>query len=69
MVYLHRECFPPGSYHKLQPQKIGPCRILHKSSDNAYSVELPAGLHISNTFNVADLFTYHPPDATATSVV
>ena len=63
MVYLCKETFLAGSYHKLQAKKIGPCRILQKFGNNAYKVELPTELHISNTFNIADLFQYHPPDA------
>ena len=61
MVFLRCQCFSTDSYHKVQARKFGPCHILRKISDNAYQVELLAELHISNTFNVVDIFPYHPP--------
>ena len=62
MVFLRRECCPVGNFSKLSAHKIGPCRVIHKISDNAYSIDLPFGLNISNTFNVADLHKYNPLD-------
>ena len=62
MVYLRKEIFSIGTYHKLQARKIGPCRILQKMGDNAYLVDLPTQLGFFNTFDVVDLYPYHPPN-------
>ena len=39
-------------------KKIGPCRILKKFGENAYELELPEGIGISQIFNILDLYPY-----------
>jgi hypothetical protein len=62
MIYLQKEWFPRGSYHKLKYKKIGPCNILKKINDNAYKVDLLADLNISPVFNVSELYIFHGDD-------
>lgn len=62
MAYLHKNNFPARTYGKLKSRKYGPFRIKRKINDNAYMVELLEDMAISNTFNVVDLFAYHPDE-------
>ena len=56
MVHLCKNLFHSGTYNKLKDKKIGPFRILQKIGDNAYKIDFPTDMNISNTFSVADIF-------------
>jgi hypothetical protein len=62
MVYLWKEWFIGGMYHKLKYKKIGPCKILKKISDNSYKFNLLGDLDISLVFNVSDLDIFYGDD-------
>ena len=59
MIYLWKEQFPRGTYHKLKYKKIGPCKFVKKTNDNVYKVDLPADIDISLVFNVSDIYIFH----------
>ncbi|KAH9753570.1 hypothetical protein KPL71_015115 [Citrus sinensis] len=61
MAYLRQNRFP-GIRTKLEKRKYGPFRVARKINDNIYVLQLPDNWIISHTFNVADLFEYHPDD-------
>ena len=54
-MILTKERCPHGSYYKLGARKVGPCKVLTKINDSAYTVQLPPHLNISNAFNVKHL--------------
>ena len=38
-MYLRRERFSKGTYHKLNTKKIGLCKVLKQINENAYLAE------------------------------
>ncbi|CAL5400295.1 unnamed protein product [Camellia sinensis] len=62
LVYLHKNRFPAATYNKLANRKYGPFEIEARINDNAYVIDLLKDIQISPTFNVADLFEYHPDE-------
>ena len=58
MVHLKDKILPKGKYTKLMMRKMGPFKILQKYGINAYKLELPTNIGLSNIFNVCDLYPY-----------
>jgi hypothetical protein len=58
-VYLSKDHYPRGDYNKLTRRKFGPYPILEKFGENAYRVELPEDMHISNVFNFRHFHKYY----------
>ena len=55
VMHLRKEIFPTKTYNKVNYKNISPCKIIRNPYGNAYEVELPEDLNISNIFNVAYL--------------
>ena len=47
----------------MKDKKYGPFQITKKINNNAFVVALPPDMNISSTFNVVDMYEYHPSDA------
>jgi hypothetical protein len=61
-VHLDKRKFPQGNFIKFKPRVDGTFKVMKWVVENAYKIELPAHLNISNTFNVADLGLYYSDD-------
>jgi hypothetical protein len=59
---MSKERRPDGQHGKLMKKKIGTCKVLRRINDDAYEVELPAHINISNVSNVKHLTIYHAPE-------
>ena len=55
MVRIRPKGYPKGTYKKLHSKNAGPYRVLKKISSNAYVLDLPENIGISNIFNIKDL--------------
>ena len=38
MEHLRKKIFPRGTYSKMNYEKVGPCKILRKITENAYKL-------------------------------
>jgi hypothetical protein len=57
-VHLRKDRFPEQCKSKLQPRADGPFKVLRKTNDNAYEIDLPHAYGVSTSFNVADLSSF-----------
>lgn len=61
MAYLQYNWFF-GIHAKLEKKKYNPFCMAWKINDSTYTLQLPNNWNISHTFNMANLFAYHPYD-------
>ena len=62
LVWLHlrKERFPNERMSKLLPRADGPFKVLERSNNNAYKIDIPRDKYsVSDIFNVNDLSLYH----------
>jgi len=62
LAHIRKEIFPKGNYNNLKVKNIIPCKILRNFVPNAYEIELPENVGISQIFNVVDLYPYRMND-------
>jgi hypothetical protein len=53
--HLRKERFPDLRKSKLMPRADGSFKVLEKSNENAYKIDLPIDFGVSPTFNIVDL--------------
>ena len=52
----------PRTPNRLEKKKYNPFCMAWKINDSTYTLQLPNNWNISHTFNMANLFAYHPYD-------
>lgn len=62
MVRVRPERFPKGENKKLHFRRAGPYKVHKKISSNAYVLDIPEDMGISNIFNIEDLSSYDGHD-------
>ncbi|KAF7135648.1 hypothetical protein RHSIM_Rhsim08G0121000 [Rhododendron simsii] len=70
-VRVKPKWYPKGVSKKLHSKSAGPFKVLKKISSNAYVLELPDDMGISNVFNIEDLTRYsgHVEDSNRADLV
>jgi hypothetical protein len=57
-MHLRKECFPDLKKSKLMHRADGSFKVLERTNENAYKLDLPADFGVSPTFSIADLKPY-----------
>ena len=66
-MHLCKDRFPEQRKSKLQPRADDPFKVLRKTNDNAYEIDLPNTYAVSTSFNVADLSPFYGLDESRTT--
>ena len=67
MVRIRPERYPKGTYKKLHSKNVGLYRVPKKISSNAYVLDLPKNMGISNILNIEDLTLCSNPEDVITN--
>jgi hypothetical protein len=57
-MHLRKEWFPDLRKSKLMPRADGSFKVLKKTNENAYKLDLPVDFGVSQAFNIANLKPY-----------